>query len=262
VTNTAYNHYSMLGSVEDIFGLSHLGYAALPGETTFGSDLYNRPCAAAAPQARANAPALMSNSSPRARIPVSWSATTTGGTPLASYRVQVRDLSSKRPVWRTLASATSRTGLTFRAGLGHTYTFMVTATNQAGVPSAPATTTTVVPSGVRPARGHYSAGWRVGRVPGAWQGRAIVSATPGASFRLRYVGGSLAIIGQRSRSGGVARIIFNGRAHLIHLHATRRRTRRVIFRASVRRSRVNHVTVRVLRGTVAVEGYAITARRR
>jgi hypothetical protein len=120
VTNTAYNHYSMLGSVEDIFGLSHLGYAALPGETTFGSDLYNRPCAAAAPQARANAPALMSNSSPRARIPVSWSATTTGGTPLASYRVQVRDLSSKRPVWRTLASATSRTGLTFRAGLGHT----------------------------------------------------------------------------------------------------------------------------------------------
>jgi hypothetical protein len=139
---------------------------------------------------------------------------------------------------------------------------MVSATNQAGVPSAPATTTTVVPSGVRPARGHYSAGWRVRRVPGAWQGRAIVSATRGASFRLRYVGGSLAIIGQRSRSGGVARIIFNGRAHLIHLHATRRRTRRVIFRASVRRSRVNHVTVRVLRGTVAVEGYAITARRR
>ncbi len=92
VTNTAYNHYSMLGSVEDIFGLSHLGYAALPGETTFGSDLYNRPCGAAATRRPApTAPALLSSRSPRARIPVSWSATTTGGTALASYRVQVRE---------------------------------------------------------------------------------------------------------------------------------------------------------------------------
>jgi hypothetical protein len=262
VTNTAYNHYSMLGSVEDIFGVSHLGYAALPGETTFGSDLYNRPCGAAAPRARANAPALMSSSSPRSRIPVSWSATTTGGTPLASYRVQVRDLSARRPAWRTLASATQRTRQTFRAALGHTYRFMVTATNQAGQPSAPVTTTTVVPSGVRPARGHYSAGWRVRRVRGAWQGRAILSTARGASFHLRYVGGSLAIIGEPSPAGGVARVTFDGRTRTIHLHATRRHTRRVIFRASVRRSRVNHVTVRVLRGMVAVEGYAITARRR
>jgi hypothetical protein len=262
VTNTAYNHYSMLGSVEDVFGLSHLGYAALPGETTFGADLYNRSCGAAAPHARANAPGLISNRSPRARIPVSWSATTTGGTSLASYRVQVRDLSTKHPRWRTLAGATQRTGLTFRGALGHTYTFRVTATNQAGQPSGPATATTIVPSGVRPARGHYGAGWRVRRVRGAWQGRAIVSARRGASFHLRYVGGSLAIIGERWRPGGVARIIFNGRAHIVHLRATRRRTRRVIFRAQLRRSRASRLTVQVLRGTVALEGYAITARRR
>jgi phosphatidylinositol-3-phosphatase len=43
VSQTPYNHYSMLGSVENIFGLSHLGYAQLPGETYFGSDVYTRP---------------------------------------------------------------------------------------------------------------------------------------------------------------------------------------------------------------------------
>jgi hypothetical protein len=40
VTQTAYNHYSMLGSVEDLFGLPHLGYAQLAGETDFGSDIF------------------------------------------------------------------------------------------------------------------------------------------------------------------------------------------------------------------------------
>ncbi|HLX87937.1 MAG TPA: alkaline phosphatase family protein, partial [Acidimicrobiales bacterium] len=39
VSTTAYNHYSLLGSIEDLFGLARLGYAAdVP--TTFGSDVY------------------------------------------------------------------------------------------------------------------------------------------------------------------------------------------------------------------------------
>jgi hypothetical protein len=47
VSNTPYNHYTMLGSVENLFGLPHLGYAGLPGETYFGPDVYTDPgCAA------------------------------------------------------------------------------------------------------------------------------------------------------------------------------------------------------------------------
>ncbi len=42
--DTAYNHYTMLGSVENIFGLSHLGYAGLPDSTYFGTDIYKRQC--------------------------------------------------------------------------------------------------------------------------------------------------------------------------------------------------------------------------
>ena len=38
---TAYNHYALLRSVEDLFGLSHLGFAAQAGLPTFGNNLWN-----------------------------------------------------------------------------------------------------------------------------------------------------------------------------------------------------------------------------
>ena len=41
VSTTPYNHYSTLMSLEDIFGLSHLGYAATPGLVGFGGDVFN-----------------------------------------------------------------------------------------------------------------------------------------------------------------------------------------------------------------------------
>ena len=40
----AYNHYTLLRSVEDIFRLSHLGYAGLSGGRSLGSDVFTRPC--------------------------------------------------------------------------------------------------------------------------------------------------------------------------------------------------------------------------
>jgi hypothetical protein len=38
---TPYNHYSFLRSVEDLYGLGHLGYAAQAGLKAFGDDVYN-----------------------------------------------------------------------------------------------------------------------------------------------------------------------------------------------------------------------------
>ena len=43
VSSVAYNHYSMLRSIEDFFGLDHLGYAAQTGLETFGKDIFNKP---------------------------------------------------------------------------------------------------------------------------------------------------------------------------------------------------------------------------
>jgi phosphatidylinositol-3-phosphatase len=42
VSAVPYNHYSMLRTVEDIFDLGHLGYAAEPGLSPFGGDVFTQ----------------------------------------------------------------------------------------------------------------------------------------------------------------------------------------------------------------------------
>jgi hypothetical protein len=41
VSDVPYNHYSMLRSVENIFGLPYLGYASQAGLSSFGNDIFN-----------------------------------------------------------------------------------------------------------------------------------------------------------------------------------------------------------------------------
>jgi hypothetical protein len=41
VNNQPYNHYALLRSLEDIFGLPHLGYAAQAGLKGFAADVFN-----------------------------------------------------------------------------------------------------------------------------------------------------------------------------------------------------------------------------
>ncbi len=43
VDATPYNHYALLRSIEDVFGLDHLGYAARAGLASFGPALYTSP---------------------------------------------------------------------------------------------------------------------------------------------------------------------------------------------------------------------------
>jgi hypothetical protein len=41
-STTSYNHYSLLASIEDLYGLPYLGYAGTPGLNRFGLDVYNK----------------------------------------------------------------------------------------------------------------------------------------------------------------------------------------------------------------------------
>jgi hypothetical protein len=43
LSNYQYNHYSLLRSVEDFFGLTHLGYAGAAGLKPFGTDVFTNP---------------------------------------------------------------------------------------------------------------------------------------------------------------------------------------------------------------------------
>ena len=42
ISTADYNHYSMLRTIEDIFGLPHLGDAAMPQVKPFGADVFAR----------------------------------------------------------------------------------------------------------------------------------------------------------------------------------------------------------------------------
>jgi hypothetical protein len=136
VTHTAYNHYSMLRSVDDLFGLPHLGYAQLPGEVSFGSDVFTRACPLVRPRARLRAPARTA----RTRFTIRWSATDPGGSGIAGFTLEVR----RGGAWRTVPGfgLTHRTSLTYHGIAGHTYRFRVRVTDNAGVRSAWATAAT------------------------------------------------------------------------------------------------------------------------
>ncbi len=250
VSTTPYNHYAMLGSIENLFGLAHLGYAALPGETYFGSDIFDRACGgAAAPPVHPSihAPPLASSSSTRARIPVRWS----GG---SVYTVQVRSLSARHGQWRTLLAATHANHLSYSAALGAAYRFRV----QAG--DGPfATATTVVPTGTRIAKAHRTGGWRVVRRRGAWQQHALQTSSSGATLSLRYVGGALSVIGETTARGGTLRVTLDGRSRTLRLHSARLHPRHVIYRTAVKPG-VHHLKLVDVRGLVAIEGLAIASR--
>jgi hypothetical protein len=94
---------------------------------------------------------------------------------------------------------------------------------------------------------------------GAWQSSAIQSSTRGASFGLRYRGGTLALIGERTARGGILRVTIDGRRHTLRLRAGRLHRRRTLATYRLK-SGAHRVTLTVVRGLVALEGYAITAR--
>ena len=266
VSQTPYNHYTMLRSVEDLFGLSHLGYAGLSGEQSFGSDVFTQSCAppqaygpsptnpqGTAPSVRISAPAIASSAATGPRIPVSWSSV---GATASNYTV---DVQRGAGAWRTLLATTTRRSLTFVGQPGQTYRFRVRGTSVSGVAGAFATATTVTPTGVHPSGSHYTGRWHVSKVSGAWQGHAIKSSNPGSKLTLRYVGGALEIIGERGPKGGRARVTFDGHSTTINLHAAQARTRQVVYRR-VAGAGAHHLTLKVLSGVVALEGLAISSR--
>ncbi len=130
VTETPYNHYTMLGSVENLLGLKHIGYAGLPGETYFGSDIFNRPCGPAPPVVMPRSAAFGASHGARARVTVSWRVSTQGGTALASVEVQER--AGKRGAWRTLTAATRRSSVATVLPKDVTYYFRIRGTDVAG----------------------------------------------------------------------------------------------------------------------------------
>ena len=142
VTKEQYNHYTLLRSIEDLFGLAHLGYAGLSGGRSLGSDVFNRSCAIRPPVSHIRATALRSKPA-RAAIRVRWSA---GGAQVRSFEVQVRQTRPHLRRWRTLSATTPAGSMLFVGRPGATYQFRARATGISGLVGKWATARTVVPS--------------------------------------------------------------------------------------------------------------------
>ena len=256
VSTQPYNHYTLLRSVEDVFGLAHLGYAQLPGERSLGSDVFNRGCGAA-PIAHLRAPPLASSAGTGPKLTLSWSAT---GADASAFAVQVEQTSSGGHGWRTLLGATTRHSLRFSGGYGATYQFRARAIGASGLTSGWAVATTVIPSLARVPGGRFRGSWRLSHVRDAWGGRALVG-SPGASLTLTYVGGALQLLGDAWPQGGRARVTVDGRSRTISLASARPHARQVVYRAKLGPGR-HRLVIRVLGGVVPLEGVAITNRQR
>ncbi len=247
VSEEPYNHYTMLRSIEDMFGLTHLGYAGLPGERSFGSDIFSGQCGG--PLVQVLAPALASESSKGPRFKVRWK----GSAGVTRFTVQVRRVGS--PHWRTLLSKTKRHSLRYRGQLGRAYRFRVRGITGSGTQGLWASATTEVPSGVRVAGGRYHGPWVVHRTHGAWSGKTINCSARKCSFTLRFRGTSVAIIGRLLPRGGSAKVTLDGSSTRVTLRAAQRKDRAVIFQQLVGAGK--HVLkLQVVTGPVSLEGFA------
>lgn len=263
VSQTPYNHYTMLGSVENLFGLPHLGYAGLSGETYFGSDIFTRACGGGGgsggagggspPAVTVSAPVFASTPSARARVTVRWASR-----PAGRYQVQARDM-SRSARWRTVAANTTRRAAAVAVSLGDTYVFRVRA-NAAGRRSGWAQASTVVPTGTRLLGARRSRAWRVVHRRGAWQQHALQTTRRGAWVSLRYRGGSVSVIGERTARRGVMRIAVDGRARTLSLDARRLQRRQVLVTVKLPPGGRHRLTITDVRGLVAIEGLAIQDR--
>jgi len=215
------------------------------------------------PRTRVRAPALDSSAATGPRFFVRWH----GRPDVESYTAQVRETSARdrrlAHCWRTLRgyAETSRRSVRFRGRDGGTYEFRVRATNLAGGVGGWSTARTVTLTGVHIPGGRFRGPWRVHLTRGAYDGRTVACSSPSCTFRLAYDGSSLQIVGDLSRRGGRVRITLDGRARTISLHAGRTRRRVTLYSARLR-SRRHRLTIRVLAGTVTLEGLGIASRHR
>jgi phosphatidylinositol-3-phosphatase len=254
VDQTAYNHYTMLGSVENLFELPHLGYANLPGETYFGSDVFTQSCSSP-PTVTLKAPALLSSAGTSQSALVKWSSPVRG----TKFDLQVQQTSGTTPsAWTTLVSDGSQTQASYRTGLGQTYSFRLMASPATGPSTLWMPATVVSPSGPRPAGVSLHGHWRSVKEKGAWTGSALTGTRRGSKYTYNYTGGSISVIGSRGPTGGSATFTIDGHSTKVQLHSGGLRVRQVLFHSGTLTAGPHKLTITVDGGSVAVEGLAVT----
>ena len=89
VNDTPYNHYALLRTVEDIFGLDHLGFAAADGLAAFGADVFGATQASTTTTSTTSTTSTPAPSTTIAAAPAAGELARTGGGPPTALLIAV-----------------------------------------------------------------------------------------------------------------------------------------------------------------------------
>jgi hypothetical protein len=185
------------------------------------------PCTSAdksAPTLQLSLPGRLASERGRSRvILVSWQGDDQAGSGLAHYTVEVSELAdgagaSQADGWRTLLDRAPANSVHFRGEAGDAYRFRVTAADRAANRTTVESDPVVIPVDDRSRRlWRFSRGWKRVRASAAW-GRTVVRARQaGATARMRFRGGRVALIGRKLARGGRLRVTVQGRSKVLRL---------------------------------------------
>ncbi len=191
---------------------------------------------------------------------------------LDHYELEVRPFRRRsfRPVGGDLLTNVVR----FRGRYGRTHIFRARAVTRDGVAGPWDSARTTVPLRDRRRRGRswYGRAWRKIRAPRAFRKSVHRAKRPGATIRYRFRGGRrVFIVGRKSKRGGFARLVVDGRRYRVSFYEPRTRHRQVVRRVKLRGGRARRHTLRLValpqkprksRGrVVAVDAIAIAKRK-
>jgi hypothetical protein len=210
------------------------------------------PVREAGPDAAIDAPRLASDAGTSARFPLHVGGRSGELTGVARTELLIRDTRARR--WRALPVGAR----SFRGRSGRTYRLRARLFDGRGVPGDVASAITVVPlddrriAGPRPRRL-----WRRVRSRQAY-GRGLSRSTRrGATLGFRFRGDRLYLVGRRSRRGGKALVVLNGRRRVVSFRSRQTRNRAVIAQLRARRRGVNRLRLVVLRGRVEIDAIGV-----
>ena len=168
------------------------------------------------------------------------------------YELQARDTRSRR--WRRLSTHLKRSAYRLRGKLGRNYLLRARAVDGLGRKGPWDTERTIVPLDDRSRAIHYRGAWRRVKARRAWGRRLHRALRRRASLRLRFRGDRLYLIGRRSRRGGKARVVVNGRRRTVRFRSRRTRNRQLVLRLRTKRRGLNRLRLVVLSGRVEIDG--------
>jgi hypothetical protein len=151
----------------------------------------------------------------------------------------------------------------FKKGrIGRTYLFRIRAVGKTGVSTNWRFRPRLVfPYDDRGKRRRYSPGWTRVKSKRAWRGGYSRSSVPGATMRFKTGrGGKFYLVGRKSPNGGVAVFRRGSKQKVVSFRSKKVRNRRTIARFYGSPRKRYRLVVRVLRGTVAIDGIGVRRR--